>query len=107
MSEPVGDLIDFGLTPLQSRVYISLLRLGQSRAGRLSSAAGVVRPEVYRILRTLIPRTRPAQARFALILYCYYSQPSSRYFVRTPQAETSDARAKTCFLSEFSFVPFS
>lgn len=47
------DLIEFGFTALQSRVYLALLRLGNARAGNLSSVTGIVRPEVYRILREL------------------------------------------------------
>jgi len=50
----VASLIDFGLTTLQSRVYLALLQLGTSRASRISSTIGIVRPEVYRILRELL-----------------------------------------------------
>ena len=53
MSEAEADLVEFGLTALQSRIYLTLWKLGSARAGQLSSAAGVVRPEVYRVLREL------------------------------------------------------
>jgi sugar-specific transcriptional regulator TrmB len=53
MSEREADLMEFGLTVLQSKAYLTLLRLGSMRAGQLSSATGIVRPEIYRILREL------------------------------------------------------
>jgi sugar-specific transcriptional regulator TrmB len=46
-------LADLGLTLSQSRVYITLLRLGTARAGSLSYVMGVARPEAYRILGEL------------------------------------------------------
>jgi sugar-specific transcriptional regulator TrmB len=52
MSE-VEDLVDFGLTVLQARAYVALLRLGNARASQISSAIGTVRPETYRVLREL------------------------------------------------------
>ena len=48
-----SDLADFGFTSLQSRIYLALLRRGTSKAGQISSATGIVRPEVYRILHEL------------------------------------------------------
>jgi len=46
-------LAEFGLTSLQSRVYMALLRLGASRPSRISSEIGIARPEAYRVLREL------------------------------------------------------
>lgn len=46
-------LVDFGLTSLQSRVYIALLRIGTCKPSRISSLIGIVRPESYRVLREL------------------------------------------------------
>ncbi len=51
--DEVVDLVSFGLTSLQSRVYLGLLELGTSEASRVSSAVGIVRPEGYRVLREL------------------------------------------------------
>jgi sugar-specific transcriptional regulator TrmB len=48
-----SDLIEFGFTALQSRVYLALLRLGRARAELLARVTGIVRPEIYRILREL------------------------------------------------------
>ncbi|HKM50350.1 MAG TPA: helix-turn-helix domain-containing protein [Candidatus Bathyarchaeia archaeon] len=49
----VGKLVSFGLTVLQAKVYVALLRIGTTRASRISSLMGLIRPEVYRILREL------------------------------------------------------
>lgn len=48
-----ADLIEFGFTALQSRVYLALLRLGSARAELLARVTGIVRPEIYRILHEL------------------------------------------------------
>jgi sugar-specific transcriptional regulator TrmB len=54
MSEQdIASLAEFGLTALQARVYVALLKLGTIRASRISTNVGVVRPEVYRVLREL------------------------------------------------------
>jgi sugar-specific transcriptional regulator TrmB len=54
MSEDdISKLMDFGLTSLQSRAYLALLRLGTARASQVSSTIGIVRPEAYRVLREL------------------------------------------------------
>jgi sugar-specific transcriptional regulator TrmB len=47
------DLVDFGLTVLQARTYLTLLKLGNARASQVSSIIGTVRPETYRVLREL------------------------------------------------------
>jgi len=47
------DLLPFGLTLLQAKVYVTLLGLGASRASTVATSIGVVRPEAYRILREL------------------------------------------------------
>jgi sugar-specific transcriptional regulator TrmB len=51
--QDISSLIAFGLTPLQARVYVALLKLGAVRASRICSTIGIVRPEGYRILREL------------------------------------------------------
>lgn len=53
MNDEQADLVQFGLTRLQSKIYLALLRVGPSRSGQLSSYTGVVRPEVHRVLREL------------------------------------------------------
>jgi sugar-specific transcriptional regulator TrmB len=54
--EDLSSLVDFGLTKLQARAYVALLKLGTARASQLSSTMGVIRPEVYRLLRELCTR---------------------------------------------------
>lgn len=54
--QDISTLVDFGLTLLQARVYVELLKVGKSRASRLSSAMGIIRPEAYRLLRELSVR---------------------------------------------------
>lgn len=51
--QDIASLLDFGFTLLQARVYLALLSLGASRASRIASVLGIVRPEAYRILREL------------------------------------------------------
>ena len=51
--QDISALMDFGFTLLQARVYVELLRLGRTRASKLSSALGLVRPEAYRVLHEL------------------------------------------------------
>lgn len=53
LDQDISALVDFGLTVLQARVYIELLARGESPAGRLSLAIGIIRPEAYRLLREL------------------------------------------------------
>jgi sugar-specific transcriptional regulator TrmB len=54
MSEQdVSSLAEFGLTSLQARVYVALLKLGAVRARQISVSVGVVRPEVYRVVHEL------------------------------------------------------
>lgn len=45
--------MEFGLTALQSKTYLALLRLGTAGASQVSSTTGIVRPEAYRVLREL------------------------------------------------------
>ncbi len=52
----VSELTGFGLTPLQARVYMSLLRLGSSKARSISQFIDVNRVDVYRVLRELSKR---------------------------------------------------
>jgi len=51
--DDISRLMEFGLTSLQSRAYLALLRLGTAGASQVSSATGIVRPEAYRVLREL------------------------------------------------------
>jgi len=52
----VGSQKDAGLSTLQAKVYIALLRLGTTQVGELCSVSEVARPEVYRILHELIDK---------------------------------------------------
>jgi len=49
-------LKDAGLSTLQAKVYVALLRLGTTQVGELCSVSEVARPEVYRILHELIEK---------------------------------------------------
>ena len=49
-----GSQKDAGLSTLQAKVYIALLRLGTTQVGELCSVSEVARHEVYRILHELI-----------------------------------------------------
>jgi sugar-specific transcriptional regulator TrmB len=53
LEKETSALVDLGLTLLQARVYLALTQLGTTRAPRLAATVGIVRPEVYRILREL------------------------------------------------------
>lgn len=46
-------LVELGLTPNQSRAYLSLLRLGPLTATEVGDASGVPRPKVYGALQSL------------------------------------------------------
>ena len=46
-------LVDFGLTLLQAKVFLSLVEHGSLNAGRISFFSGVSRPDVYRALKNL------------------------------------------------------
>ena len=54
--EVLMGLKDAGLSTLQARVYVALLRLGTTHVGELCSVSEVARPEVYRILHELIEK---------------------------------------------------
>ncbi len=47
------DLVEFGLTPLQARVYVALLRAGRATTGELAKGLRVNRVDVYRALKAL------------------------------------------------------
>lgn len=51
--ENIQTLIDFGLTGVQARIYLSLLRIGTSPIKEIANAAKVARPDVYRALARL------------------------------------------------------
>jgi sugar-specific transcriptional regulator TrmB len=53
MSDQISQLADFGLSALQVRVYVALVRLGPCRASMISAKTRLVRPETYRVLREL------------------------------------------------------
>ncbi|MFI5450029.1 MAG: TrmB family transcriptional regulator [Candidatus Bathyarchaeia archaeon] len=52
-AEDLAGLIEFGLTSLQARTYLALLKLGPCSARHVSSVLQTVRPEVYRVLHEL------------------------------------------------------
>jgi sugar-specific transcriptional regulator TrmB len=52
-AEDLAGLIEFGLTSLQARTYLALLKLGPCNARQVSSNLQTVRPEVYRALHEL------------------------------------------------------
>lgn len=47
------ELVEFGLTPLQARVYINLLRVGRATTGELAKVMGLNRVDIYRALKAL------------------------------------------------------
>ena len=52
-AEDLAGLIEFGLTSLQARTYLALLKFGPCNARQISSNLQTVRPEVYRALHEL------------------------------------------------------
>lgn len=56
VEERIPELINFGLTPLQAKVYVRLLMLGPSPARHLGSILRISRVDTYRILRGLNKR---------------------------------------------------
>lgn len=51
--EDIITLTQLGLTELQARVYLALVKLGEARAGIVSEISKVTRPDIYRVLREL------------------------------------------------------
>jgi sugar-specific transcriptional regulator TrmB len=51
--EYVSTLTELGLTNLQAKVYLSLAKSKQLKAQEISNAAGIARPDVYRVLTEL------------------------------------------------------
>lgn len=49
----LGPLMSIGLTRGEAKVYLALLRLGQTKTGKLASEAGVSSSKVYKILDRL------------------------------------------------------
>jgi sugar-specific transcriptional regulator TrmB len=49
-------LAPFGLTPLQSKIYLWLLCLGPTKASNLIKRLGIHRADVYRVLRNLVSK---------------------------------------------------
>lgn len=47
------ELSRFGLTPLQSKIYITLLMQGPSPARKIAKALAIHRVEIYRVMKTL------------------------------------------------------
>lgn len=47
------DLVELGLTPLQARVYVTLLRVGRASAGELAKIMRINRVDAYRALKAL------------------------------------------------------
>jgi HTH-type transcriptional regulator, sugar sensing transcriptional regulator len=56
VEERIDDLSYFGLTPLQSKVYIALVMYGPSSASTIGSSIGVNRVDIYRVLKGLEKR---------------------------------------------------
>jgi len=56
LEDRISELTNFGLTPLQAKVYARLLMLGPSPARYLGSVLGINRVDTYRILRGLRKR---------------------------------------------------
>jgi sugar-specific transcriptional regulator TrmB len=51
--EHVETLVKLGLTSLQARIYLTILTLQKANVGKVSTAAEIARPDVYRVLPTL------------------------------------------------------
>ncbi len=51
--EEAQEIMKFGLTLLQARIYLALIRFGTLKAPQIGTALGIARPEVYRVLREL------------------------------------------------------
>ena len=49
-------LMDFGLTPIEIRVYLALLKLGVSKAGKIAKEAQLNRTTTYDALKRLIAK---------------------------------------------------
>lgn len=54
--EVLGDLVELGLTPNESRAYVALLRLGTATAAEIAGAARIPRQKVYEALHALEQR---------------------------------------------------
>jgi sugar-specific transcriptional regulator TrmB len=52
--ESIKTIVDLGLTGVQARIYLSLLRIGTAPIKETANAAKVARPDVYRALATLL-----------------------------------------------------
>jgi len=53
LERKIRQLCQFGLTPLQARVYVALLRLGHGGASEIAREARANRAEAYRLLKKL------------------------------------------------------
>lgn len=49
----ITDLVDFGLSSLQARVYVAILKSDRRPVRQIAAQVGIARPEAYRILREL------------------------------------------------------
>jgi CheY-like chemotaxis protein/DNA-binding MarR family transcriptional regulator len=69
MIDMLDELESYGLTPIQAKVYLHLVRLGRTSSIAIARAIGVHRSEIYRVLRELVEKgiasenasDRPAQ----------------------------------------------
>jgi len=52
-NDKIGQLVQFGLTQLEAKVYVSLLQIGTTSAYRVAKNARIHRTEAYRALRRL------------------------------------------------------
>lgn len=51
--EHIETLVKLGLTSLQARIYLTILKLQKANVGKVSNTAEIARPDVYRVLPTL------------------------------------------------------
>jgi len=49
-------LTDYGLTPLEAKVYVGLIEHGKLSANQIAKTMRIARPEVYRIVRELVKK---------------------------------------------------
>jgi sugar-specific transcriptional regulator TrmB len=101
VSEIIDNLVSFGLTPLQSLSYATLVREGRLPASTLAQIIEIDRSDAYRVLRSLV---RLGMVEIELEDKSYYCPvPPSRALLGLLQAKESDImelREKRKVLSE-------
>lgn len=53
LEDRITKLMDYGLTPLEAKIYIFLVQFGKLSAGELARTMHIARPEAYRLVREL------------------------------------------------------